>query len=84
MNNPENQIKLLTKQVYEFGLKGKQLVKEIISRYIYFAENRIFPEDIIINYKKFRDRIMKIREKKGVILYLLLGIGYKINTIKKE
>lgn len=84
MKNPEVQIKLLTKQVYEFGLKGKQLVKEIISRYIYFAENRILPDDILFKYSSIRNRVKKLIDKKGVILYLLLGVGYYIDTYEKD
>jgi len=84
MKDPEIQIKLLANQVYEFGLKGKQLVKEIISRYIYFAENRILPDDILFKYKAIRKRVEKLIEKKGVILYLLLGVGYYIDSYIKD
>lgn len=80
MKKPFNQISLLSKQIYEFGLNGKDLVQEIISRYIYFAENRILPDDVLFNYSKIRNKVNKIKEKQGVILYILLGIGYFINS----
>jgi len=82
-NDPQNQVDLFSEQVYEFGIKGKQIVKDVISRYIYFAENRVLPEDVINNYKQVRAKIKKISEKKGVILYLLLGIGYQIESYEK-
>ena len=83
MKDPVNQMRLLSKQVYEFGLNGKDIVKEIISRYIYFAENRVLPEDVLFRYEKVRERIKKLSEKRGVILYLLLGVGYYLDTAKE-
>jgi hypothetical protein len=83
LQNPNNQIRLLINNVYEFGAKGKEIVSDIIARYSYFAENRVLPEDVIFNYVDHRNKIKKIAEKKGAIMYLLYGIGHAIREIKK-
>lgn len=80
---PNIQIKHLINNVYEFGCKGKELVSDIIARYNYFAENRVLPEDVIYNYIDHRNKIKKIAERKGAIMYLLYGIGHAIKDIKK-
>jgi len=84
VKNPENQIKYLKQQVYEFGLKGNEVVTDIISRYIYFAENRVLPSNILYEYKDHREKIKEIAEKKGIVLYLFLGVAYFINEITEE
>ena len=76
---PENQIEYLKKQVFEFGLKGNEIVIDIISRYIHFAENRVLPSNILFEYKDHREKIKQIAEKKGIVLYLFLGVAYFIN-----
>lgn len=81
LSKPSRQIQLLSGQTPEFGLEGQKIIREIISRYIYFAENRVLPEDVLLNYKAFREKIAEIKKKKGVILYLLLGIGYYIEIL---
>ncbi len=79
VKDPENQIEYLKRQVFEFGLKGNEIIADIISRYIYFAENRVLPMNILHDYKENREKIKKLVDKKGVILYLFLGIAYYIN-----
>lgn len=81
--NPENQIDFLAKQTTEFGLNGKAITKEIITRYIYFAENRIIPEDILFSYKKNRERITKYKDKAGVMLYLLISVANYLDSIEE-
>jgi len=81
--NPEKQIYYLKNQVYEFGLKGDEIATDIISRYIYFAENRVLPADVLTSYLSVRDTVKKLKDKKGAILYLFLGIAYYINDLKK-
>lgn len=81
INDPAVQIKLISDQTTEFGLEGNKIVKEVVSRYIYFAENRVMPEDILYKYKQYREKIKELKKKKGVILYLLLGIGYFLDTL---
>lgn len=83
MNDPERQIFHFVDQAYEFGLKGNQIVKEVISNYIYFAENRVLPEDIVFFYKQNRKRVQNLASKKGAILYLLLGVAHYINSTKE-
>ena len=83
LNDPNVQIKHFTNQSYEFGIKGNQIVKEVVSNYAYFAENRVLPEDVIFYYKKNRPKIKELSKKKGIILFLLLGIGHYLNTIEK-
>lgn len=83
LQSPNVQIKHLINNVYEFGSKGKELVSDIIARYSYFAENRVLPEDVIYNYVDHRNKIKKIAERKGAIMYLLYGIGHAIRDIKK-
>ena len=82
--DPKNQINYLKKQVFEFGLKGSEIVADIISRYIYFAENRVLPSNILYEYKEHRDKVKKLANKKGAILYLFLGIAYFINDTDEE
>lgn len=82
--DPENQIKYLKQQVFEFGLKGDEIIADIISRYIYFAENRVLPSNVLLEYKEHRDKVKKISKKKGSILYLFLGIAYFLNDIEEE
>lgn len=81
--NPNVQITHLIKNVYEFGAKGLQIVQDIIGRYTYFAENRVLPEDVINNYVQVRDKVKKLAERKGAIMYLLYGIGHAIRDVKK-
>ncbi len=82
-NDPKVQVKHFTNQAYEFGIKGNQIVKEVVSNYLYFAENRVLPEDVVFFYGKSRDKIKNLASKKGVILFLLLGIGHYINSVKE-
>jgi hypothetical protein len=81
---PENQIEFLSKHTTEFGLNGKAVVKEIITRYIHFAENRIIPEDIIYRYKKMRDKIVALKDKAGVMLYLLISVGNFLDAVEEK
>ena len=83
MSKPENQVNHFVDQAYEFGIKGNQVVKEVISNYMYFAENRVLPEDVVYFYKENRKKIKNISSKKGIILFLLLGIGHYINSVEK-
>lgn len=82
--NPTNQINYLKKQVYEFGLKGNEVVADIISRYVYFAENRVLPANVLTEYKEHREKVKKLAEKKGVILHLFLGIAYYLDDLNEE
>lgn len=81
IDDPNIQIELLIAQTPEFGIEGSKIVQEIVSRYIYFSENRILPDDIINAYSTFRDKIRSLKEKKGIVLYLLLGVGYLLDTL---
>jgi hypothetical protein len=81
---PNNQIDFLSKHSPEFGLKGREIIQEIISRYIHFAENRITPEDILFSYKKNRERIIKDKEKSGIMLYLLVSIANYLASIQEK
>jgi len=80
--NPNIQIKHLINNVYEFGADGDKIVADIIGRYTYFAENRVLPEDVIFNYAGCREKVRKLAERKGAIMYLLYGIGHAIRDIK--
>lgn len=84
VKDPTNQINYLKKQVFEFGLKGNEIVADIISRYIYFAENRVLPANILYEYKEHREKVKKLSDKKGAILYLFLGVAYFINDSEEE
>jgi hypothetical protein len=81
--DPNNQIKHLLGNVYEFGADGQDLVGDIITRYVYFSENRVLPEDVIYSYKDYRSKIKKLAEKKGAIMYLLYGVGHAIKYIEE-
>ena len=82
VSNPHNQVKFLKKQVLEFGIEGQRIITDIISRYIYFGENRVIPSNILEDYRHHREKIKALSKKKGMMLYLLLGIAYEINDIK--
>lgn len=82
VKNPNTQIHFLNNQVFEFGIKGHELIQDIIARYIYFAENRVLPEDIIFNYVNVREKIKKLIQKRGVILHLIFGIAYYLDEVK--
>lgn len=85
--DPNNQIKHFANQVYEFGVEGHKIVQDVISRFVYFAENRILPQDIVNSYKQVRRRVKTMKDKKGAILYLLLGVAHYIaegGTIEDE
>ena len=82
--NPTNQVNYLKQQVYEFGLKGNEVIADIISRYVYFAENRVLPSNVLVEYKEHRDKVKKLAQKKGVILHLFLGIAYYLDDLKEE
>lgn len=79
--NPSAQIKHLINNVYEFGSKGSDIVSDIVGRYTYFAENRVLPEDVIYDYIGCRDKVRKLAERKGAIMYLLYGIGHAIKDV---
>lgn len=81
--DPNNQIKFLIDNVYEFGADGSRIVEDIVARYVYFAENRVLPTDVIENYAKVRDKVKKLADKKGAIMYLLYGIGNAIRDVKE-
>jgi hypothetical protein len=74
----------LAHQTAEFGLTGQSIVKEIISRYIHFAENRIIPEDIVYRYKKMREKIVALKDKAGIMLYLLISVGNYFDTVDEK
>jgi hypothetical protein len=78
--NPYNQIEFFSKNTPEFGLKGRDIIQEVIESYIHFAKDRIVPEDVILNYAKNRERIKTLKPKIGFILYLLISIGNYIAT----
>jgi len=80
--SPNNQIKHLMNNVYEFGANGSNIVADIIGRYTYFAENRVLPEDVIYSYSSCRDKVKKLAERRGAIMYLLYGIGHAIRDVK--
>jgi hypothetical protein len=82
--DPQNQIKFLSTQSNEFGLEGHKIVAEVISRYAYFAENRILPEEVLFDYINIRPRVMESKEKAGVILHLLIGVGYALDKITED
>lgn len=81
--DPNVQIKHLLGNVYEFGANGMDLVSDIITKYVYFSENRVLPEDVIYHYRDHRDKVKKLEEKKGSIMYLLYGIGHAIKNVVK-
>jgi len=80
--NPNVQIKALINNISEFGIKnGIEVVQDIIGKYVYFAENRVLPEDVLFNYVAVRDKIKKLSEKKGAMLYLLLSVAHSIKEV---
>lgn len=81
--NPNIQINALINNVYEFGAKGADIVADIVGRYSYFAENRVLPEDVVYKYTTVRDKVKKLQERKGAIMYLLYGIGHAIRDVKE-
>jgi len=80
--NPNVQIKALINNISEFGImNGVEVVQDIIGKYAYFAENRVLPEDVLFDYINVRDKIKKLSEKKGAMLYLLLSIAHSIKEV---
>ncbi len=80
--NPNVQIKALIKNIAELGIEsGVKTAQDIIGKYAYFAENRVLPEDILFNYVDVRDKIKKLSEKKGAMLYLLLSVAHAIKEV---
>ncbi len=79
-----NQVEFLKRQTYEFGLDGQGIVSNIISNFSFFAGNRVLPENILFDYADYRERILKMKERTGMILYLLLGVGHYINNMPEE
>jgi len=82
--DPNSQIKFLETQANEFGLEGYKIVAEIISRYAYFADNRILAEEVVFEYEKVKNRVLETKNKAGVILYLLVSMGYLVDKLEKE
>ena len=82
-NDPNNQIKFFGNQVLEFGLDGNRIVEEVISRYKYFAENRLTADDILYKYREpeIRERARALQDRLGIALYLLISCGYAINAM---
>jgi hypothetical protein len=82
--NPNVQIKALIKNISEFGIKnGVEVVQDIIGKYAYFAENRVLPEDVLFDYVNVRDKIKKLSEKKGAMLFLMLSVAHSIKEVDK-
>ena len=80
--NPNVQIKALIDNIHEFGIEnGKSIVEDIIGKYAYFAENRVLPEDVLYKYVDVRDKIKKLSEKKGAMLYLLMSIAHTVEEV---
>jgi uncharacterized membrane protein len=63
-------------------MEGDKIIGEIISRYVFFAENRILPSDILFNYSAVRDKISNQITKKAMIVYLISSIGNQIAITK--
>ena len=81
--NPNNQIKALINNKSEFGIvNGYNIVQDIIGKYAYFADNRVLPEDVLFDYVNVRDKIKKLAEKKGAMLYLLLSVAHTVKEIE--
>ena len=82
--DPNVQIKALINNINEFGItNGVQVVQDIIGKYAYFAENRVLPEDVLFDYVNVRDKIKKLSEKKGAMLYLLLSVAHSVAEVDK-
>ena len=82
LQNPMNQIRFLSNQAAEFGLGGEGIVNDIIARFIYFAENRLLPQDIVYRYgkePKIREKAKNLKKKVGANLRLLLSVADYIN-----
>lgn len=82
-NNPNNQIKALYDNVYELGINGESLAKDIEARFRYFIENRVTPYDIINDYVPFRNNIVNMKNKKGAVLYLLIGVAQALKEYEE-
>lgn len=81
-SDPNVQIESLINNIHEFGIEnGTQVVQDIIGKYAYFAENRVLPEDVLYKYIEVRDKIKKLSEKKGAMLYLMLSIAHSIKDV---
>jgi hypothetical protein len=82
--DPNVQIRSLVSNVSEFGIEnGIQVVQDIIGRYAYFAENRVLPEDVLFNYVNVREKIKKLAERKGAMLYLLLSVAHSVKEVEE-
>ncbi len=80
--NPNVQIRALINNISEFGIEnGRDVARDIIGKYAYFAENRVLPEDVLFNYISVRDKIKRLSEKKGAMLYLLLSVAHSIKEV---
>jgi hypothetical protein len=82
LNNPNNQVRLLSNQGFEFGLKANEIIIDIVARYRHFFENRIMPDDIIYRYASVRNKIANLKSKVGLGLNILVGVGYRLCEIK--
>ena len=80
--DPNVQIEALKKNISEFGIyNGYQIVQDIIGRFSYFAKNLILPTDIVYNYKNIREKVKNIKDKKGILSYLLLSVAHYFKEI---
>lgn len=81
--DPNVQVNALLNNVYELGITGDNLVLDIKSRFEFFSDNRVLPTDIIYDYVSFRASAIKMKERKGALLYLLLGIANAVNDMEE-
>jgi len=83
-SNPNLQTKILSKNSYELGKNGKELVSKIIAKYIYSFENTISAHDILFNYQKdsIRSKIKNMKQHMGATLYLLIDLARFINEVE--
>ena len=80
--NPNEQINALIKNRSEFGIEnGENILRDIVGKYAYFAENRVLPEDVLFDYVNVRDKIKKLAERKGAMLYLLMSIAHSVKEV---
>jgi len=83
-SDPNVQIEALIENVAELGIEnGVDVAKDIIGKYVYFAENRVLPEDVLFDYVNVRQKIKNLSEKKGAMLFLLLSIAHSVNDVKE-
>ena len=73
--NPNDQIDVLTKNVNELGLKGEEMVNQIVAAFKFNYDNNVTPEQVYGEYSNVSDRVRNICRGFGMKTYMIVELA---------